>query len=84
MAEKYSSITWFAEQDNKATMDFLAGKMTQLQFAMKKTEILHEAIANHKEEIWRAYTSGFGNGKSSEKHGFDQYEPEQYYKDIYK
>ena len=48
---KQSSVEWFAEKDTELTIQFLEGKLNQIQLAIEKMQCLNKAKQMHKEEI---------------------------------
>lgn len=74
---KQSSIEWFAEKDTELTIQFLEGKLNQIQLAIEKMQCLQQAKQMHKEEIKNSYSAlicdAYGNVKSAE----------QYYQETY-
>lgn len=48
---KQTSIEWFAEKDTELTIQFLEGKLNQIQLAIEKMQCLNKAKQMHKEEI---------------------------------
>ena len=69
---KQTAVEWFAEQDTLVTIDFLEGKLNQLQLAMKKTTILENAKAMEKEMYFKFFKAGQESMEEGGK-GFDQY-----------
>lgn len=59
---KQTSIEWFAEKDTELTIQFLEGKLNQIQLAIEKMQCLNKAKQMHKEEIEEAYGHGQNNG----------------------
>ena len=55
---KQTSIEWFAEKDTELTIQFLEGKLNQIQLAIEKMQCLNKAKQMHKEEIEDAYGDG--------------------------
>jgi hypothetical protein len=50
-----TAVEWFAEQDNLALIDFLEGKINEIELAIKKTTILQQAKEKEKKRIINAY-----------------------------
>lgn len=55
---KQTSIQWFAEKDTELTIQFLEGKLNQIQLAIEKMQCLNKAKQMHKEEIEDAWDNG--------------------------
>ncbi len=72
---KQTALDYYAKKDNEITIDFLEGKINQIQCAIKKTELLFEAREMMKEQIRNAYNADF--------HPFMQKDFEQYYNETY-
>lgn len=72
---KQTSIQWFAEKDTELTIQFLEGKLNQIQLAIEKMQCLNKAKQMHKEEIVEAYK--YGNLSDV------YFKPEQYYQETY-
>lgn len=49
--EKQTAVEWFAEQDNLALVDYLQGKINEIELAIKKATILEKAKQLEKEQI---------------------------------
>lgn len=48
---KQTSIEWYAQKDTEITIQFLEGKLNQIQLAIEKTKCLEQAKQMHKKEI---------------------------------
>lgn len=46
---KLTPVQWFAKEDGQATIEFLEGKLSQIELAVKKTQILEQAKQMEKE-----------------------------------
>jgi hypothetical protein len=80
-----TSIEFFAEKDTQLTIDFLENKLTQLQLAIAKTKLFHEAKEMHKQEMKDAFTEGeFNIHNSKRDEGFEYETSEQYYQETFK
>lgn len=66
---KQTSIQWFAEKDTELTIQFLEGKLNQIQLAIEKMQCLNKAKQMHKEEIVEAYR----NGRTDQQSGIDKW-----------
>lgn len=53
--KEQTAVEWFAEQDNLALIDFLEGKINEIELAIKKTTILQKAKEKEKKRIINAY-----------------------------
>ena len=49
--KKQTTVEWFAEQDNLALVDYLQGKINEIELAIKKATILEKAKQMEKEQI---------------------------------
>lgn len=79
---KQSSVEWFAEKDTELTIQFLEGKLNQIQLAIEKMQCLNKAKQMHKEEIEDAFCKGaFVMAHNDEI--FPREEAEQYYQKTY-
>ncbi len=64
--EKLNSVEWYAKKDTEATIQFLEGKMNQLQFAMKKATNLAVANEMHKKEMIESYNEGWSHAEDQD------------------
>ena len=53
--KQQTAVEWYAEQDNLALIDFLEGKINEIELAIKKTTILEQAKEKEKKQIMNAY-----------------------------
>lgn len=74
---KQTSIEWFAQKDTELTIQFLEGKLNQIQLAIEKMQCLQQAKQMHKEEIIEAFIGH----DSDTKENIDV--AEQYYQETY-
>jgi hypothetical protein len=72
MNNKQTSVEWYAEQDNLLTISFLENKITQLDFAVKKTRLLEQSKAMHEKQSFEIFKAG-QDSMEDEGKGFDQY-----------
>lgn len=49
--KKETSVEWYAQKDTELTIQFLEGKLNQIQLAVKKLQCLNDAKQMHKEEL---------------------------------
>ena len=47
---KETAVDWFIKKDSQVTIDFLEGKITQLQLAAKKATLIQQAKQMEKEQ----------------------------------
>jgi hypothetical protein len=48
---KQTAVEWFINKDTQATIDFIEGKITSLELAVKKATFVEQAKAMEKEQI---------------------------------
>lgn len=58
MEKKQTAVSYFAEIDTQLTIDFLEGKLNQIQYAYEKMNLLIESKKLEKEQIINAYCYG--------------------------
>jgi len=46
-----TAVEWYAEQEIKLTLDFLANKINQLEYGIKRVKLIEQAKEMEKEEI---------------------------------
>jgi hypothetical protein len=80
---KQTSIKYFAEKDTELTIQFLEGKLTQIQLAIEKTKLLQQAIQMHKEEIVDAWNGGDCAYFCSKKTDIEFTDGSEYYNEVY-
>lgn len=73
-----TSIEWFAEKDTELTIQFLEGKLNQIQLAIEKMQCLNKAKQIHKEEIVKAFETGYYDFEILMYDDFEQYYQETY------
>lgn len=56
--KKQTTVEWYAYQDNLALVDYLQGKINEIELAIKKTTILEKAKQMEKEYIINANRDG--------------------------
>lgn len=79
---KQTSIEWFAQKDTELTIQFLEGKLNQIQLAIEKMQCLNKAKQMHKEEIEDAFNNGMSNSEDYFTDGKTE-ESENYYQETY-
>jgi hypothetical protein len=52
---KQTAVEWFIQKDSKLTIDFLLGKITQLELAAKKATLVQQAKQMEREQIEDAF-----------------------------
>jgi hypothetical protein len=70
---KQTAVQWFINKDTQATIDFIEGKITSLELAVKKATFIEQAKEMEKEQIEDAYDAGVSEG---EMRGESDYENE--------
>jgi hypothetical protein len=53
--KKQSAVEWFIEKDTRVTIDFLEGKITQLELDAKKATFIEQSKTMFEEQIEDAY-----------------------------
>lgn len=53
--KKQTAVQWFAQRDTELTIEFLEGKLNQIQLAIEKTKCLQQAKAMEREQIVDAF-----------------------------
>lgn len=79
---KQTSIEWYAQRDTELTIQFLEGKLNQIQLAIEKMQCLNKAKQMHKEEIESAFNNGMVNSVDWFNDGITE-EAKEYYKEIF-
>jgi hypothetical protein len=58
---KQTAVEWYTEQEIKLTLDFLANKINQLEYGIKRVKLIQQAKEMEKEQIIEAYDHGEWN-----------------------
>jgi hypothetical protein len=84
MEKKQTAVEWFIENDSQLTIDFIQGKITQLEFAAKKAVLKFQALQIEKEQIEDAWLNGM-KSEMIAPFGLNRYRPEaeEYYNETY-
>jgi hypothetical protein len=48
---KQTAVEWYTEQEIKLTLDFLANKINQLDYGIKRVKLIEQAKAMEKEQM---------------------------------
>ena len=85
---KQTAIEWFAEKDTELTIQFLEGKLNQIQLAIEKTKCLQQAKEMEKKQIVDAFKEGLSspyhqNYTLVTQEGQEQTKSGQYYNETY-
>ena len=56
---KQTAVEWYTEQEIKLTLDFLANKINQLEYGIKRVKLIEQAKEMEKEQIIEAYNTSF-------------------------
>lgn len=84
MESKQTAVQFLSEHDTQATIDFAEGKLSELQYMVKKTIILHQALQIEKEQIINAFVSASKDSCIDPlKDKYYEPEAEQYYNENY-
>jgi uncharacterized pyridoxal phosphate-containing UPF0001 family protein len=52
-----TAVEFYAEQEIKLTLDFLANKINQVEYGIKRVKLIEQAKEMEKEQITKAYNS---------------------------
>jgi hypothetical protein len=55
-----TAVEWYAEQEVKLTLDFLAKKLNEIEYGLYKLELLNKAKQMFEEQIINAWNSAAG------------------------
>ncbi len=58
---KETALEFYAEQEVKLTLDFLANKINQVEYGIKRVKLIDQAKAMEKEQINNAHYEGSEN-----------------------
>ena len=58
---KQTALEFYAEQEVKLTLDFLANKINQVEYGIKRVKLIEQAKEMEKEQIIEAYCNGDDN-----------------------
>ena len=53
-----TAVEFYAEQEVKLTLDFLANKINQVEYGIKRVKLIEQAKEMEKEQIIKAYDRG--------------------------
>ena len=73
-----TAVEWYAEADIELTILFLEGRMSKLEYGMKKMMLINEAKEKMRDQIEEAYRIG-----TTTELTFGENKAEQYYKQRY-
>jgi hypothetical protein len=59
---KQTAVEWYTEQEIKLTLDFLANKINQLDYGIKRVKLIEQAKEMEKEENHSEYMRGWKDG----------------------
>ena len=74
---KQTAVEWLIIKDSQATIDFIEGKITSLELAVKKATFIEQAKAMEKEQLENAYFNG-GADNMNDEGSFKEYYIETY------
>ena len=74
-----TAVEWYAEQEVKLTLDFLAKKLNEIEYGLYKLELLNKAKEMEKEQIIDTYIEAGANLEDIIKE-----EAENYYNETFK
>ncbi len=78
---KQTALEFYAEQEVKLTLDFLANKINQVEYGIKRVKLLQQAKEMEKEQIIDAHEEGFYSPPFRMSR---RKEAEQYYNETFK
>lgn len=81
---KETAVEWFAYEDNLITIDYLEGKINQLQLIIKKKDLLHKAFELFEQQIRNAYEEGIEAEYQHHVNNEKRISSEEFYKNTYK
>jgi hypothetical protein len=82
MEKQQTAVDWFINKDSQVTIDFLEGKITQLQLAAKKATLIEQAKQMEKEQIVNAVNVGYNMVTTSEPYD-NLHKGDNYYNETY-
>jgi hypothetical protein len=59
---KQTAVEWYTEQEIKLTLDFLANKINQLDYGIKRVKLIEQAKEMEKEQNHAEYMRGWKDG----------------------
>lgn len=59
---KQTAVEWYTEQEIKLTLDFLANKINQLEYGIKRVKLIQQAKEIEKEQNHAEYMRGWKDG----------------------
>ena len=76
---KQTALEFYAEQEVKLTLDFLANKINQVEYGIKRVKLIEQAKEMEKEQIVIAYQSDRNpcSDEDAEEYYIRTYEGEQ-------
>ena len=83
--EQQTAVEWFSEQDTLAIINFIEGKLNQIELVKKRATILEKAKQKEKEYLIEAFYQGVD--QESDTHGamnLDRKNAENYYNETFK
>ena len=60
---KQTAVEFYAEQEVKLTLDFLANKINQVEYGIKRVKLIEQAKAMERSQKAEEYLKGFKDGK---------------------
>jgi hypothetical protein len=78
---KQTALEFYAEQEVKLTLDFLANKINQVEYGIKRVKLIEQAKEMEKEQIIDAHEEGFYSPPFRMSR---RKEAEQYYNETFK
>ena len=77
-----TAVEWYAEQEIKLTLDFLANKINQLEYGIKRVKLIEQAKEIFEKQIMNARQNGLNN--SFRRGDRKNITNEQYYNETFK
>jgi hypothetical protein len=83
---KQTALEFYAEQEVKLTLDFLANKINQVEYGIKRVKLLQQAKEMEKDNVCDAWDDGYDKGMRDriEKISNPVGNAEQYYNKTFK
>ena len=78
-----TAVEWLAEKDTELTIQFLEGKLNQIQLVIEKLKCLQQAKEMEKEQMIESYCQGCADLIKDE-NIFPRETSEQYYNETFK
>ena len=83
---KQTAVEWYAQHEIELTLEFLAKKISELDYGLCRLNLINQAKEMEKQQISKAYEQGSDDGYWHSENGYsDEFESaEQYYNETFK